>query len=175
MTAGPFADRRTYEAELTLMEQAIERHGRDVVGYWHAEIDAYTRHLRGREDSTAEFPVEPFQATPGGMKEWDIHLSVWKRELSEEQRQLLLSSGFYYITRWELDDDGNRVEWYSFTIQGTSAPKLGREVYDAICEWWEKDSNLPRVKAKFEVTIAQKLLGEPTLVPPTISSVSWRY
>ncbi len=160
------------------MQGVFDQHGTGESGYWHAEWTAaqglLTPNNGALPDLTVSFPCHRFQAEPRLLpKEWDIHISVYTHQISNQVRDYLLSCGFYYITRWDKNESGSRCEWYSFTIQGINRANEGRRLFEQMKIWWQQ-AQLPPAKLKFEVTVAQERCGNPTLVPPTIDSIHWK-
>lgn len=175
MTNKDYDNRSSVEGDVDFLQRLLII--TDQVGYTHAEVIAKDTTIMNPQkyfDQRSEWPVQKFDAELGeANKKWDLHVTVPKDAPPELHTVLSYeNSGLYYIDLLKRRN-GEEREFRVYTIQGRSHPKEGHQLY-GILEQWFNENKAPHVEMKLEVTLDMVRVGNPRIVPPTISQVRYR-
>ncbi len=146
------------------------------VGYAHLEVTLPGCDMTIKSQSpmrlTPPWPVAKFEPTFSAKnKKWDIHVAIPLDTLTAELEATLCNSGMYYIELLKIRD-GVECKFRIYTIQGLSTPTEGRQLFNALCDWFY-DVSARHVEIKQETYIDMFRVGDPEIVPPTIESVAF--
>lgn len=166
-------DKSSYLQKKAEFQNLLEYHGKDCIGYSHAEIikPEWDIDLEHKPFSSAIlFPIEYFDPVPSTVpKKWDIHISAFVNSLDSELENVLFSkAGMYFIDVKKASGQVVRV----FTIQGTNKIQEGYQLFERIVKYLENAGGM-KGSVKFEQTIFWGVYGNPQIVPPVIDNIRY--
>lgn len=170
-----YADINEVKDDMNLLKDLIPKFKQD--GYAHAEyIDRdVTIKSTNAFHIIRPFPVEKFTGhVYNENKNWDMHIAMPIDTLPSELETIMSepNSGMYFIELPKIRECKERL-FRVYTIQGTSAPQDGQQLF-TVLERWYTDVNAPHVEMKMEVTFDMFRIGNPRVVPPTVSEVRYK-
>jgi hypothetical protein len=166
-------DAAAYREMRDRLSEVLNANAERTLAYAHGEVirpewDVDFAHAPYNSDASYPFHIAKPQQRDDP-KHWDIHISVDTQTLDPRLAETLEQHGWYWIT---LRKANNRIVKV-FTLQGTNAPDAGLEVFRRIKEYLEAVGGFSG-SAKFEQTCFWQIVGQPSIIPPVVSSVEER-
>ncbi len=169
-----YAEPSSIEGDLECVQYLMTQHGQ--VGYAHAEVASKDITLIAQEPFQIARPW-PLNRLEGEIrpenKKWDLHIAIPTDTMPQELEEILRYeySGLYSI-QLRKKRDGKEKIFTVYTMQGISSPEDGRRLHRVLRDWFE-DVNAPHIEMKQETYIGMFRVGDPKIVPPTVSEVHY--